>query len=180
MRSKRLALAALLLLATTPLYAGFDQIETVLRARLGSPTYVPFMGVIRVVTWVIHPKGVHDIRLTVFEGKRGAIDGKEIEAVVQREIPRGFTPLVRTRSNRTGEWAFIYARPRGERLELFVVSHDREDTVLVQVDVDPDVVMREINTPHRMVASMRNSEDLVTTSTLRLRAARGRPRRRSS
>jgi len=155
MRNKRLLLAALLLLATTPLYAGFDQIESALRAQLGAPTYVPLMGVVRLVTWVIHPKGVHDIRLAVFEGKRGAIDGKEIEAVVAREVPRGFAPLVRTRSNRTGEWAFVYARPRGERIELFVVSHDREDTVLVQVDVDPDVVMREINRPERIVAAVR-------------------------
>jgi len=125
MRSKRIALVALLLLATTPLYTGFDQIERELRARLGSQTYVPFMGVVRLVTWAIHPKGVHDVRLAVFEGKRGAVDGKEIEAILAREVPRGFAPLVRTRSNRTGEWAFVYARPRGERIELFVVSHDR-------------------------------------------------------
>jgi len=155
MRSKRIALVALLLLATTPLYAGFDQIERELRARLGSPTYVPFMGVVRLVTWVIHPKGVHDVRLAVFEGERGAVDGKEIEAILAREVPRGFAPLVRTRSNRTGEWAFIYARPLGDRLELFVVSHDHEDTVLVQVDVEPEVVMREINRPQRMVAAVR-------------------------
>jgi hypothetical protein len=95
------------------------------------------------------------VRVTVFEEKKGKLDGREFEAIVAREVPRGFTPLVRTRSNKTGEWAFIYARPRGERLELLVVSHDNSDTALVQVDVEPDVVMREINAPHRMVASVR-------------------------
>lgn len=153
MRNSRLALAALLMLAAaSPLHAGFNEIESALRARLGSPTYVPLMGVIRVVTWIVHPKGVHDIRLAVFEEKKAAIDGTEMEALVAREVPRGFHPMIRTRQ-RNGEWTFIYARPHGERMELFLVSHDNSDTVLIQLDVDPDVVMREMNNPHRMATS---------------------------
>jgi len=155
MTSKRIALAALLLLATTPLYAGFNEIESALRARLGSPTYIPLMGLVRVVTWVVHPKGVHDVRLAVFEKNHASIDGAEIERLLNRAVPRDFHPLVRTRSRKTGEWAFIYARPRGDRLELLVVSHDNEDTALVQVDVEPEVVMRELDQPHHIVVSMR-------------------------
>jgi len=155
MTKRRLLVALLLaLFITSPTYAGFREVERALESRLGSPMYGPLFTIVRIVTWVAHPKGVHDIRLTVFEKKGRDIDGKEIEALLAREAPAGFRPLVRTRS-RDGEWAFIYARPRGDqRIELFLVTHDNENTVLAQVDVEPEVIARELNHPKKMGTSI--------------------------
>jgi hypothetical protein len=145
-------LAALLIAVAAPLYADFHSIERALTARLGRPTYIPLLGLVRVATWVAHPEGVHDFQLAVYEGPRRGVDGVEIERIVAREVPPGFAPLVRARS-RNGEWTFIYARPSGDRVELIVVAHDHGDgdTTLIRVDVDAVRVAREMGDGHRMV-----------------------------
>jgi hypothetical protein len=150
--NKRVLLAALLIAFAAPLYADFRSIERALTARLGRPTYIPLLGLVRVATWVAHPEGVHDFQLAVYEGPRRGVDGVEIERIVAREVPPGFAPLVRARS-RNGEWTFIYARPSGNRVELIVVAHDHGDgdTTLIRVDVDAVRVAREMGDGHRMV-----------------------------
>lgn len=135
--SKRALLAVLVLAAAAPLYADFHSMERILTKRLGSPTYIPLFGLVRFGTWIVHPDGVHDIQLAVYEGSHKPLDGAEIEALVAREVPHGFTPMIRTRSFKSGEWTYIYAKPGdGDRIELFLVSHDHEDTVLMRLDVD--------------------------------------------
>src|ERR1051325_9100345 len=142
--NKRLLFAALLLAVAAPLYADFNSIERALTVRLGKPTYIPLLGLVRLGTWVVHPKGVHDIQLAVYEGPRNGFDSAEIERIVSREVPKGYSPLVRTRA-RNGECALIYARPRGDRVELLVVAHDAGDgdTTLIRVDVDAVRVAKE-------------------------------------
>ena len=150
--NKRVLLAIAIVALAAPLYADFNSIERALSTRIGNPTYIPLLGLIRLGTWVVHPKGVHDFQLTVYEGPRRGIDSAEIERIVAREMPKGFSPLVRTRA-RNGEWAFIYARPRGDRVELFVVAHDSGDgdTTLLRVDLDAVRVAREMGDAHGMV-----------------------------
>ncbi len=60
--NKRLLIVVTLLIAL-PLYADFRSIERTLRARLGEPTWIPFLGLVRVASNVVHPKGVHDFQL---------------------------------------------------------------------------------------------------------------------
>jgi len=150
--SRRIVVAALLIAVAAPLYADFNSIERALTERIGRPTYIPLLGLVRLATWVARPEGVHDFQLAVYEGPRRNVDGVEIERIVSREVPRGFTPLVRTRA-RNGEWAFIYARPRGDRVELIIVAHDHGDgdTTLIRVDLDAVRVAREMGDAHKMV-----------------------------
>ena len=151
--TKRALFAALLIAVAAPLYADFDSIERALTTRLGKPTYIPLLGIVRFASWIVHPKGLHDFQLAVYEGPRRGVDSVEIERIVAREIPRGFSPLVRTRA-RNGEWTFIYARPRGDdRVELFIVAHDAGDgdTTLLRVDLDAARVAREMGDAHAMV-----------------------------
>ena len=42
----------------------------------------------------------------------------------------------------------------GDRIELIILSHDNEDTVLVRVDVDATVVAKEIRVEPTHVASI--------------------------
>ncbi|HKS21415.1 MAG TPA: hypothetical protein VJZ76_01355 [Thermoanaerobaculia bacterium] len=157
--NKRLLVAALLLLAVAaPMYADFNSIERALTVRLGQPTYIPLLGLIRLGTWVVHPKGVHDLQLAVYEGPRHGFDSVEIERIVSREVPKGYSPLVRTHS-RNGECAFIYAKPKGDRVELLVVAHDAGDgdTTLIRVDIDAVRVAKEMGDAHGMVKMARNN-----------------------
>jgi hypothetical protein len=150
--TKRALFAVLLIAFAAPLYADFNSLEHALTARLGKPTYIPLLGLVRFCTWIARPEGLHDFQLAVYEGPRRGIDGVEIERIVTREIPRGFTPLVRTRA-RNGEWALIYARPNGDRVELYVIAHDHGDgdTTLVRVDVDAVRVAKNMGDAHGMV-----------------------------
>jgi len=150
--TKRVLFAALLIAVAAPLYADFGSIERALTARLGSPPTIPLMGIVRLVTWVAHPEGVHDFQLAVYEGPRRGVDSLEIERIVAREIPRGFSPLVRTRA-RNGEWTLIYARPSGNRVELVIVAHDHGDgdTTLLRVDLDAVKVARNMGDGHALV-----------------------------
>jgi len=150
--SKRALLAFAIVLLAAPLHADFGSIERALTARLGKPTYVPLLGLVRFATWIVRPEGLHDFQLAVYEGPRRGVDAEEIERIVAREIPRGFSPLVRTRA-RNGEWTLIYARPDGDRVELVVVAHDHGDgdTTLIRVDIDAVRVARNMGDAHGMV-----------------------------
>lgn len=150
--TKRALVAFALVLLAAPLYADFGSIERELTARLGKPTYVPLLGLVRFATWIVRPEGLHDFQLAVYEGPRRGVDAVEIERIVAREMPRGFTPLVRTRA-RNGEWTLIYARPDGDRVELYVVAHDHGDgdTTLIRVDIDAVRVAKNMGDAHGMV-----------------------------
>lgn len=143
----KLALVLLLFVAV-PATADFHDVERDLRSRLGSPTYIPFLGMARFATWIVHPKGVHDFQLTVWDEKPMKIDGADLERLLRRGLPPDFQPMVRVRSR--SEWTFIYARPRGDRFELMLLTHDNSDTVLIRADVDVEQLSRTINDPRSM------------------------------
>ncbi|HEY3054604.1 MAG TPA: hypothetical protein VGK31_01600 [Thermoanaerobaculia bacterium] len=149
--SRRLAFALLTLLLAVPAHAGFDDIVYALESRLGHSTWIPFFGLARSVVRIAHPEGVHDVQLAVFDGK-GALDPLELERLMNTRVGRDFTPLVRVRSRHQHEATLIYARPLRGYLELMVLSSDGDDTVLVRVVVDPDVVTRYLDDDPRSVA----------------------------
>jgi hypothetical protein len=75
---------------------------------------------------------------------------------MRAKVGPGFTPLVQVRSRRSGEWSFIYAKPSPDtnRVELIVLTHDDDDTVLVRVEVDANAVAREVRRHPRHVSDM--------------------------
>jgi hypothetical protein len=148
--NKRVLMLLLLVLAV-PAYADFREVEKTLRAELGSPMYIPFVGVARFATWIIHPKGVHDFQFTTWEDKTTSMAGEDLERLLRRGLTPDYQPVVRARSR--GEWTFVYARPVGSRFEIMVLTHDRSDTVLVRADVDAEELARTAS-EHR-VANMR-------------------------
>lgn len=143
--NKRFLIVVSLLIAL-PLYADFRSIERVLRARLGEPTWIPFLGLARVASNVVHPKGVHDFQLSVFE--HGGLDGEEAALLMSREA-KGFTRLVHSRS-RNGEWTFVYCKPgAGNRVELLILTSDSGETVLIRCDVDARTFADEMGEPEK-------------------------------
>jgi hypothetical protein len=142
--TKRIAAALLTAAIALPLYADFGAIARAIDSQHGvKRVWIPFLGVARVAIWMVRPQGVHDFQLATFEG--GDVDPKWMHAMLRENIDKGFTPLVQVWSRKSGEWSFIYARPHAnDRIELMVLTHDSSDTVLVRVEVDADVVAREI------------------------------------
>ena len=142
------ALIAISLLIALPLYADFGSIERALRAKIGAPTWIPGLGIARFASNIVHPNGVHDFQLAVFE--HGGFDGEEAAQLLAREAA-GFTQLVHARSR--NEWTFIYSRPgKGDRVELLILSSDSDETVLVRCDVDAEAFARSMDQPERLAS----------------------------
>jgi len=146
------AIAAVIsILLAAPLQADFGQIARSLDSHLGSRMWLPFLGLGRFFVRTIHPKGIHDFQLAVFEDHRRRIDPLELEELMQRGTGKGFAPLVRVRSNRSGENVFIYARPRGRNVEMMILVHERDETVLVRLVANAEVAIREFGGPRGMI-----------------------------
>ena len=87
---------------------------------------------------------MYDFQLATFEG-HGGDDAGELAAVFRERIGAGYRPLVQVRSARSGELTLIYARPLGgDRVDLFILSRDHSDTVLLRVDADATVAAAEV------------------------------------
>jgi len=155
--TKRAAAALLLLTAfALPLHADFASIAKAIDAKSGvKRIWIPFLGIARIAVKIIAPEGVHDFQLATFEGG-GELDPNELHQILRTKAGEGFVPLVQTWSRKSNEWSFIYARPtaRTSRLELLILTKDDDDTVLVRVDVDADVVARELKDEPRHVTNM--------------------------
>ena len=147
------AFAALLLIAVAmPLSADFSEVARAIDRHKGvSRVWIPFLGVARTLVRVIEPEGVYDFQLVTFKGA-DHLDPSELRGIVESKMGPGFMPLVRAWSKRSGEWSFIYAKPSrdGSRVELMVLAHDDEDTVLVRVDVNAEILARELDEPRKM------------------------------
>jgi hypothetical protein len=155
--NKRLLLAAVLFATVAlPLHADFNAVARAIDRQDGvSRRWIPFLGVARAVVWMVQPEGVRDFQLVTFQSK-GRVDPQELQQIMRAKAGDGFKPLVQVWSRRSNEWSFIYARPssKSNRIELMVLAHDDEETVLVRVDVDAEVLARELGEKPRGVTRM--------------------------
>ncbi len=148
--------AALFTIIALPLHADFSDVARAIDRKDGvSRIWIPFLGVARAVVWVASPKGVHDFQLVTFKSD-GNVDPRELHEIIKTKAGKGFTPLVQVWSRRSGEVSFIYAKPSkdGTRMELMILAHDNEETVLVRVEVDGEVLARELGDRPRNVTRM--------------------------
>lgn len=151
MTNRIAGLVAALVLAL-PLHADFASIARAIDAKEGvSRNWIPFLGLARVVVRAVEPNGVNDFQLVTFQGA-DRLDARELHALMQQQIGAGFRPLVQAHSKRSGEWSFIYAKPArgGNHVELVILAHDDEDTVLVRVNVDAEVLARQLAQPEQV------------------------------
>lgn len=147
--TKRLLCAALLAAIALPMYADFNTLARAIDQQRGiKRIWMPGLGLARFLVWVVRPKGVHDFQLVTFEGGDAA-DPHQLQAIMRENVGPGFTPLVRVWSKKSSEWSFVYARmrPNNERVELIVLAHDDDDTVLVRVEVNATTIARELQSP---------------------------------
>jgi hypothetical protein len=151
MKQRVLFSVVLLALFALPMRGGFDEVVDAISKTTGiHRTPIPFFGLARFAVRVAHPRGVHDIQLATFEG-HGTVDRRDVAAILRDSIRDGYRPIVQTRSNRNGEFTFIFARPDGSTVDMLIVTHDHADTTVVRAVVDGDVFAKEINGEHATV-----------------------------
>jgi hypothetical protein len=154
--TSRLAAAALVLALTVPLHADFRAVAHALDSQRGvSRVWIPFLSLARAAVWLVRPQGVGDFQLAVFRGA-DRLDAGELQKLMRAKVGSGYTPLVQAWSKKSREWSFIYAKasPDQKTVELMILAHDDEDTVLVRVNVDPETVAKHIELEPRRVRHM--------------------------
>ena len=151
--TRRIAIAAVVVFtfAAQPLLADFHDVAVGLRKLGFERTWIPFFGVARSLVRAVRPRGVRDIQVAIYENTP-AVTGAAIEQMLQRHVGRGFTPLVRVFSARKGESVFVYARPARDlrTVELIVLTHERNETMLMRLAADAEAIGREISMPSKM------------------------------
>ena len=141
--SKRALIVLTLVFATASARADFDGLVRAVESssRLHR-IWMPGMGIVRMAVRIAHPEGVHDLQLARFSGE-GDINFEQ----VIKSTPA--SPMIRSRNNRTGETAVIWARPlHGDLIEMLILAHDPGDeTVVVRVVVSGEMLAREFADP---------------------------------
>lgn len=101
---------------------------------------------------VAHPEGVRSLRLAMFEDQKfpGTGDDTEFTSLLENSLDRGWQPFVRVWSRRDNERTYIYARPRGNDLELFIVSLERDEAVVLKLRMNPDKLDEMMDEPKRV------------------------------
>lgn len=145
---KRLLAALAVFAVTLPLYADFGSMARAIDGQRGMRrVWIPFFGIARTFVRIVDPQGVHDVQLAVFEGT-GQLNAQQLGDLMRQHVGKGFRPLVRAYSKKSGEWSFIYAKPTAKnRFELMILAAEKDETVLVRVEVDAEILARELDHP---------------------------------
>jgi hypothetical protein len=148
MKRAVILLAFAALAVAIPVRGDFDSVVHAIESSSGlQRVHIPYFGLMRAAIWMVHPHGVSDFQLATWEGDP-PVDRMAAGSIIRKTAGRGYSPVIESMSKRTGEWAFIYARPHGgNRVDVLVVSHDHTDTVVVRAVVDATMFMQDFDNP---------------------------------
>jgi hypothetical protein len=139
--TKKLMVAFLFIAASAR--ADFNSLVHIVASTHGMHrVWTPGISLVRLGVRIIHPEGVHDLQLAIFEGN-GDID---VDRIVRTNSA---TPVVRVHERRSGETTVIWARPvSGDLMEMLLVAHEPNDsTVVLRAVVDGETLARELADP---------------------------------
>jgi hypothetical protein len=122
---------------------------------------------------VAHPEGVRSLRIALFEDQQFTVSGDDSQftGLLERALTQSaarhagkeaWQPLVRVWSRRDNERTYIYARPRGNDLELFVVSLEAEEAVVLKLRMNPDKLDEFMDEPHKAGRVYRETSAIPT------------------
>ncbi|MGD0729908.1 MAG: hypothetical protein ABR956_01505 [Terracidiphilus sp.] len=117
---------------------GFDSVVSSIESRYHvRATRVPFLGLASLVARGATHGGVGSLHVAEIENFSEAVDGDELNRLVEEELGAGWERMVRETSREGKEQTLIFSHPEGDRMGLFVVDLDQHEMDVVQVSVDP-------------------------------------------
>jgi hypothetical protein len=101
---------------------------------------------------VAHPEGVRSLRMAIFDDQKlsGIGDDMQFTSLLEQSLDRGWQPFVRVWSRRDNERTYIYARPRGNDLELYIISLESDEAVVLKLRMNPDKLDEMMDEPKRV------------------------------
>lgn len=109
-------------------------------------TWIPFLGLANLVVKAAQPYGARGFKLAIFENLH--CDGP-CNPVDIPDLSPDWQKVIRMISKRNGEVVHIYARPNGDRLKMMIVTAEPHEAVVVQVDVQPEELARQVEKARR-------------------------------
>ena len=159
---RSIAAAAIMLLLTAGCSNG-SEFRTLCNAVGSEPgvkrQWVPFMGLARTGVRMIKPSGVHDIRLAVYEHPNGLHGSNpRLDAAIARITDEGWAPMVRV-TEAGGARTTVWIRPEGDLMDMLVLAHDSEESVVVHMKVDSEKLMADLAEDPIGVANRRSAAE---------------------
>ena len=140
------AFTAIVLLAAALTGCRSSEFSTLVRAVEAEPgtrrQYIPMLSLARTGVRTIHPHGVRDFQLAVFETE-GVANSARLDAAI-REAGTGWTPMVRV-VRADGQRTSVWARPSNEAMEMLVLAHEPGESVIVRVEMDAERFFATLN-----------------------------------
>jgi len=107
-------------------------------------TRIPFLGLVSLIAHKATDGGANGLHLAEFENFTEAVDGEELNRMVEQKLGPGWERMIRETSRRGKNQTLIFVRPDGQRMEMLVVDRDGDEMDVVQVSVDADHLSRQI------------------------------------
>lgn len=125
---------------------GFDGVVRSIETKYHvHATRIPFLGLISSISRRSAQEGVNHVHVAEFEGMSGAMDGDELNGMVQAKLGPAWERVIREASRKDGSQTLIFMRPEGSQMGLFVLDADGNDLNVVQVSVDPSHLAESVN-----------------------------------
>ena len=116
------------------------------------PLHIPMFGLVNVVAFVARPAGAKHIDLAIFENiDSWDRDNRTLAETVRTAVGGSWRPFVHARSS--DEVVFVYMRPEGNDWRLLLVTVERHEAVVVQVQLNPDALQRWMMSPGQSAIS---------------------------
>jgi hypothetical protein len=118
---------------------GFDSVVRSVETRYHvHSTHIPFLGLASFIAGKATHGGVANLHMAEFENFSQAVDGDELNRMVQEKLGSGWERIIRETSRQGTDQTLIYMHPEGNRMGLFVVALDGRELNVIEVSVDPD------------------------------------------
>ena len=125
--------------------SGFDGVVTSIETQYHvHATRIPFMGLISLVSRTATHGGVAGMHIAEFENFSQAVDGEELNRMVEQKLGAGWERMIRETSRSGKEQTLIFVHPEGSRMGMFIVDKDGSEMDVVQISVDPDHLSESI------------------------------------
>ncbi len=148
-----------LLLAATVTGCRSSEFSTLVSAVGSEPgarrQHIPMLGLARIATRAVHPEGVRDLQLAVFETDSAAASERLDRAI--ESVGQGWMPMIRV-SSANGERSTVWVRPAGDGMEMLVLAHEPGESVIVRLEMDPERFFATMSDSPRALADTRHGD----------------------
>jgi hypothetical protein len=125
--------------------SGFDAVVSGIESRYHvRATRIPFLGLVSLIAHKATDGGANGLRLAEFENFTEAVDGQELNQMVEQKLGPGWERMIRETSRKGKNQTLIFVRPDGQRMEMLVVDRDGDEMDVVQVSVDAEHLSRQV------------------------------------